>query len=222
MLVFKAYVLPAHPLVVAAVFGIGKKSHDRVYLHLLKEPGQLNALEQFDLLRGTQIREFIFCPGLKRGETFLVKRLFIFVKRGERAINEIDHASFARAGRVVGWNNLGSNGFDFQSLFCGEEFKFDLPLGFGGFVRVLPGGQNFGPTRGEPGGADPCARSDEKYAARDFFFIHKRSRIKEKLCEAVTVDGWKIANRCSRCNQSGGVLILSPTLKGNHERKQSY
>ncbi len=154
MPVFKAYVLPARLLVVAAVFGICQKPHDRVRAHLLKELSMLNALEQFYLLRGIQIRESVFRSCLKRGETFLIKRLFIFVKRGERAINEIDHASFARAGRRVGWNDAGSDGFDFESLFCGEKFKFDLLLGFGRLMRVLLRGQNFGPARGKPCNAD--------------------------------------------------------------------
>jgi hypothetical protein len=71
--------------------------------------------------------------------------LLVALEGYQRAVDEVDYAGFARAGRVVGGNDLGSHGLDLDRLLRAER----APLGWlrrsGRLLCVRLGGQDSGP-----------------------------------------------------------------------------
>ena len=115
--------------------------------------------KDFVLLVGRCGRKFLdsrkHCArdGLKFGNSIGVKLAVTTCKGFQCAIDELDHACFASAGRLVGGDNARRERVDFCSLLRGEEFEFRRRTRLHRIVRVLRSCQGDGPV-----GGDPCGR----------------------------------------------------------------
>src|SRR6266478_5869318 len=112
---------------------------------------------------------------LRAGEAFAVRFLIVDGEGGERAVDEIDDAGFAGAGRFVGGNDARGDGVDFDGFLGREELEFPWGRRLGGLVRVLRGGDDGRPVRGEPNGADGGTAAREKITTAKIV-DHKRGQ----------------------------------------------
>jgi hypothetical protein len=92
--------------------------------------------------------------------------LALALERGQRAIDEIDHVRLARAGRLVGRNDLRGHRFDFRRLRRREERQADRLTGAGGLLNERVRLDNAGVVGDDPGSAQPGHRTQKKLPAR--------------------------------------------------------
>src|SRR5271165_6415340 len=109
--VFVSDQLPPGFILVTAVLGTGKHSDDRVVADRHEEGSFFDRRQQLDLLRGGQLGELtagekFLRLGLHVLESLCVERLTVAEKGRQPAVDEVDATGFARAGRVVGGNDL--------------------------------------------------------------------------------------------------------------------
>ena len=94
---------------------------------------------------------------LQAGQTFAVGFLVLDGEGRERVIDEINYAGFPGAGSLVGRNNARGDGIDFGGFLGREELEFLRRGRLRSLARMLRGGDERGPVRGKPNGADGAA-----------------------------------------------------------------
>jgi len=128
-LAFESDQLPTDLVAVAAVFGVGEEPGDGMRPDLREERRLFDCLEHLNLLIRAQTAEFrctrkdLLRFGLEISQPLCVDVLLLTIESGQRAIDEVDGAGFARSGSVVGGDNLRSQALHFRGLFRREEFK---------------------------------------------------------------------------------------------------
>src|SRR5579872_5955265 len=163
--------LPSRMVVIPAVFRGRKESHDRMQAHEFKESRRFDGSQNLDLLRGVQFykcfrgrKELAGCV-FKTPHALYVGGLLFLVKRHQRTIDKVNHASFTGTGSVVEGNNLSGDGFDLGGLIGGEELKGWGSRGIRGLARMILGVENRWPMQRHPSSAESRRRTDQELSS---------------------------------------------------------
>ncbi len=180
---------PADAFVIAAGVGIDHKANDGVDTDDVEKGGRATGLRirargSRVLVEGAQNLIPLLVSGggefgdtrkkfadahLQGGETFAVGFLIVDGEGGQAAIYEINDPGFMGAGSFVGGKDARGDGVDFGGFFGRKELKLRRRGRLGGLVRVLGSGNDGGPMRGKPEGADGGAATGEKISTAKIF-----------------------------------------------------
>jgi len=177
---------PSDKVTIAAALWINQKSADCVVPNRLEKSGCSRGLiasaraclgklcrgqlsQDFVLLLRSSGRKRIYAGKHLRGGTMHVHQARLILRQriaGEglqRTVDEVDHARFRGAGKLVRRNDASGNGCNFLGLFRCEYFK--RLLGGRRLVRVLSRGNHRGPLCTDPGCSCYSAQLQKKISS---------------------------------------------------------
>jgi hypothetical protein len=153
--IFEADELPARQVAIASVTRIAEESQNAVRADQFKKRRAFDGPQQANLLVGVQRRDALRAGKqlralrLRHFEPARVNVALVTIESGERSIDEIDDACFARSRGFIAGNNLARDSFDFLRFLSAERAETGRDRGVRGFLRVCLCGKNLSPVRGK-------------------------------------------------------------------------
>src|SRR4029079_1625565 len=182
--------LPAHLVVVAAVNRAGEKAGDGMRADQREEGRFLHRGEHLDLLIRAERRE----PGGTREELLRLRveilqpldvgLLLVFLKRRQRAIDEVEDARFAGPGRAVAGDDLRRHRVNLGGLRLGEERELDRLTGTSRPLHVGLRLDDAGVVGGDPRAAQTGHGLNQELPPGSLLRAHNLTLQRRVICEA--------------------------------------